>query len=203
VQTILNVSLQITANLTLLLDPFLPFSMEKLRGFMRFKERSWSLIGTRDLLKPGHQLAKASLLFEKIEDEQIQAQLDKLMKNREAAEPSPVASPLKEEITFDDFTRMDLRTGTILEAEKVAKTKKLIRMKVDLGFETRTIVSGIAEYHDASSLPGKKVTVLANLAPRTIKGIESKGMVLLSENPDGSLHFVEPADEAVNGAEIN
>jgi len=203
VKTILNISLQITTNLTLLMEPFLPFSMEKLRGFIRFNERSWSLIGASDLMKAGHELAKASLLFDKIEDEQIQAQLDKLMKTRTADEPAPPSNPLKEEITFDDFTRMDLRVGTILEAEKVAKTKKLIRIKVDLGFETRTIVSGIAEYHDASTLPGKRVTVLSNLAPRTIKGIESKGMILLSENPDGSLHFVEPAGDAVNGSEIN
>ncbi|MEJ2596479.1 MAG: methionine--tRNA ligase subunit beta, partial [bacterium] len=203
VRTILNVSLQITANLTLLLDPFLPFSMVKLREFIRFDLQSWSFIGTQELLKPGHSLAKASLLFEKIEDEQIEAQLDKLMKTRITNEdPEPVITQ-KEEITFDDFTRMDLRTGTILEAEKVPKTKKLIRLEVDLGFETRTIVSGIAEYYEAASLPGKKVTVLANLAPRTIKGIESKGMILLSENPDGSLHFVEPSDKALNGSEVN
>jgi len=203
VKTILNISLQITANLTLLMEPFLPFSMEKLRGFIRFNERAWSLIGSHDLLKPGHELAEASLLFDKIEDDQVQAQLDKLMRTRTAEEPETPSAPGKEEITFDDFTRMDLRVGTIVEAEKVAKTKKLIRMKVDLGFETRTIVSGIAEYYDPGSLPGKRVTVLANLAPRTIKGIESKGMVLLSENPDGSLYFVEPAGEAVNGSEIN
>jgi methionyl-tRNA synthetase len=203
VRTILNVSLQITANLTLLLDPFLPFSMVKLREFIRFDLQSWSFIGTQELLKPGHSLGKASLLFEKIEDEQIEAQLDKLMKTRITNEdPEPVITQ-KEEITFDDFTRMDLRTGTILEAEKVPKTKKLIRLEVDLGFETRTIVSGIAEYYEAASLPGKKVTVLANLAPRTIKGIESKGMILLSENPDGSLHFVEPSDKALNGSEVN
>ncbi len=203
VRTILNVALQITANLSLVLDPFLPFSMEKLRGFIRLDKRPWSMIGKPDLLPPGHRLGEASLLFEKIEDSQIREQLDKLMKTRQEDErPSGVASQ-KEEISFDDFTLMDLRTGTILEAEKVPKTKKLIRMKVDLGFETRTIVSGIAEYYEPASLPGKKVTVLANLAPRTIKGIESRGMVLLSENPDGSLHFVEPADDAVNGSEIN
>ncbi len=112
-------------------------------------------------------------------------------------------APPREEITFDDFTRMDLRTGTILEAEKVPKTKKLIKMQVDLGFEKRTIVSGIAEYFEPEVLPGKKVSVLANLAPRKIKGIESQGMILLSENPDGSLHFVEPSDAAQNGSEIN
>jgi methionyl-tRNA synthetase len=203
VKTILNISLQISANLTLVLDPFLPFSMEKLRGFLKFEGRSWDLIGTPDLMPAGHALGKASLLFEKIEDEQIQAQLDKLHRNQDELEDVPAPGPQKDEITFDDFTRMDLRVGTILEAEKVAKTKKLIKMRVDLGFEVRTIVSGIAEYHQPDSLPGRKVSVLANLAPRTIKGIESQGMILLSENPDGSLHFIEPAGEATNGSEIN
>jgi methionyl-tRNA synthetase len=203
VKTILNISLQITANLTLLLDPFLPFSMEKLRGLIRFDRTSWDLVGLVDLLKPGHNIGKAELLFEKIEDDRIQAQLDKLMKTREVNQGAPAAAPPKQEISFDDFTRMDLRTGTILEAEKVPKTKKLVRLVVDLGFERRTIVSGIAEYFDAASLPGRKVCVLANLAPRKLKGIDSQGMVLLSENPDGSLHFVEPSPEAINGSEIN
>ena len=203
VKTILNISLQITANRTLLLDPFLPFSMEKLRGFIRFDRTSWDLIGSEDLLGAGHDIENAALLFEKIEDDQIQAQLDKLMKTKEDNQEVPAVAPPKEEITFDDFTRMDLRTGTILEAEKVPKTKKLIRLVVDLGFEQRTIVSGIAEYYDAETLPGKKVCVLANLAPRQLKGIESQGMILLSENPDGSLHFVEPSADAVDGSEIN
>ena len=203
VKTILNISLQISANLTLLLDPFLPFSMEKLRAFLNFNEKSWAQIGSENLLAAGHSIEKASLLFEKIEDEQIQYQLEKLHRTKEENEEPAEAAPQKAEISFDDFTRMDLRTGTILEAEKVPKTKKLIRMQVDLGFEIRTIVSGIAEYFDPAVLPGKKVSVLANLAPRKIKGIESQGMILLSENPDGSLHFVEPSDAALNGSEIN
>jgi len=203
VKTILNIALQISANLTLLLDPFLPFSMEKLRGFLRFEGRSWDLIGSDSLLLPGHTIEKASLLFEKIEDEQVQQQLDKLNRTKEENEEPATIAPQKEEITFDDFTRMDLRTGTILEADKVPKTKKLIKMLVDLGFEKRTIVSGIAEYFEPDVLTGKKVSVLANLAPRKIKGIESQGMILLSENPDGSLHFVEPSEEALNGSEIN
>jgi methionyl-tRNA synthetase len=177
--------------------------METLRGFIRFNETSWELIGTEDLLKAGHEIAKASLLFEKIEDEQIQFQLDKLMKSKEENQETPALPAPKDEITFDDFTSMDLRCGTILEAEKVPKTKKLIKLLVDLGIEQRTIVSGIAEFYDPASLPGKKVSVLANLAPRTLKGIESQGMILLSENPDGSLHFVEPAADAINGSQIN
>ena len=132
-----------------------------------------------------------------------QQQLDKLNRSREANGEPAASAPLKQEITFDDFTRMDLRSGTILEAEKVPKTRKLIKMRIDLGFEQRTIVSGIAEYFEPGTLPGKKVTVLANLAPRNIKGIESKGMILLSENADGSLHFVEPSQKAENGSEIN
>ncbi len=203
VKTILNVSLQITANLTLLLDPFLPFSMEKLRGFLDFEPTDWELIGETELLKAGHKINKAALLYEKIEDDQIQAQIDKLMKSKEENLEEQEAAPLKQEIAFDDFSRIDLRSGCILEAEKVAKTKKLVKLKVDLGFEERTIVSGIAEYYDPATLPGKKVCVLANLAPRKLKGIESQGMILLSENPDGSLHFIEPAVDAVNGSEIN
>jgi len=203
VKTILNISLQITANLTLLLDPFLPFSMDTLRGFIGFDGTDWGLLGTADLLKPGHTIEKASLLFEKIEDDQIQAQIDKLMKTKEDNQDHTALAPPREEITFDDFARMDLRCGTILEAEKVPKTKKLIKLIVDLGFEKRTIVSGIAGYYEAGSLPGKRVTVMANLEPRNLKGIESKGMILLSENPDGSLHFVEPSEEAVNGSQIS
>ena len=204
VRTILNISLQISANLTLLLDPFLPFSMEKLRGFLNFGQTGWNLVGSESLLEAGHEINSASLLFEKIEDDQIQIQLDKLMKTRESREEEAPGFPAsKDEIAFDDFTRMDLRVGTILEAEKVPKTKKLIKMSVDLGFETRTIISGIAEYYEAGTLPGRKVCVLANLAPRQLKGIESQGMILLSENPDGSLHFVEPAGDALNGTTIN
>ena len=203
VKTILNIALQISANLTLLLDPFLPFSMKKLRDFLCFEETSWDLLGSENLLTPGNKIENASLLFEKIEDEQIQQQLEKLLKTKEENKEVPEATPQKAEIIFDDFTRMDLRTGTILEAEKVPKTKKLIKMLVDLGFEKRTIVSGIAEYFEPEGLPGKKVSVLANLAPRKIKGIESQGMILLSENPDGSLHFVEPSEAAQNGSEIN
>jgi methionyl-tRNA synthetase len=203
VKTILNISLQISANLTLLLDPFLPFSMEKLRGFLNFEETSWDLIGSAELLEPGHPIENASLLFEKIEDDQIQFQIEKLLKTREQNEEPVLLTPQKPEITFEDFARMDLRTGTILEAEKVPKTKKLIKMLVDLGFEKRTIVSGIAEYFEPEKLPGQQVSVLANLAPREIKGIVSQGMILLSENPDGSLHFVKPSEAALNGSEIN
>ncbi|MFO7935444.1 MAG: methionine--tRNA ligase [Bacteroidales bacterium] len=203
VAAILNVALQIAASLTLIMDPFLPFSMTKLREMLRFEGTSWDLIGSANLLPAGHRIGESSLLFEKIEDEKIQAQLDKLMRNKKNNHDDMSYTPVKDEISFEDFTRMDLRTGTIVEAEKVPKTKKLIRMTVDLGMEQRIIVSGIAEYYSPDELPGKKVTVLANLAPRKIRGIESKGMILLAENPDCSLHFIEPSENAVNGSEIN
>lgn len=203
VKTILNISLQITANLTILMEPFLPFSMEKLRGFLNFEQIDWELLGNTELLVAGHLINKPALLFDKIEDEQIQHQLDKLHNTKEEGKPESAAKSPKEEISFDDFTKMDIRTATILEAEKVPKTKKLIKMLIDTGIDQRTIVSGIAEYYDPKDLPGQKVCVLLNLAPRAIKGIESQGMILLSENNNGQLYFIEPGDEAHNGAEVN
>lgn len=204
VKTILNISLQITANLTILLDPFLPFSMKKLRGFISFHETGWEFLGRKDLLEAGHQIHKAGLLFEKIEDEQIQYQMEKLINTRKKnnSQKEPVREE-KPEISFEDFTKMDIRTATIIHAEKVPATKKLIKMQVDTGMDRRTIVSGIAEFFNPEDLKGKKVCVLTNLAPRKIKGIESQGMILLSENPDGTLHFISPSEEAINGAEVN
>ncbi|MEX2369795.1 MAG: methionine--tRNA ligase [Bacteroidales bacterium] len=203
VRTILNTALQITANLTILLEPFLPFSMEKLRNFLQIDHAGWELLGNTTLLKPGHELGQPGLLFEKIEDEMIQHQLDKLHESKANGNSGIPVTQQKPEITFDDFSKMDIRTATILEAEKVPKTKKLIKMIVDTGIDKRTIVSGIAEYYEPNDLPGQKVCVLVNLAPRNIKGIESQGMILLSENSDGQLYFVEPGKEAHNGAEVN
>ncbi len=203
VQTIMYISLQITTALTILLEPFLPFSMEKLRGYLGYQQKAWELLYKDELLKPGHRINRAELLFEKIDDEAIENQLEKLRKTKEAGRKDIYVSPQKPEIAFEDFTKMDIRTATILEAEKVPKTKKLIKMVVDTGIDVRTIVSGIAEYYEPKDLPGKKVCVLANLAPRNIKGIESQGMILLSENNDGKLFFVEPGNEAHNGAEVN
>jgi methionyl-tRNA synthetase len=203
VQTILNIALQITANLAILMEPFLPFSMEKLRTIINLSDGSWDSLGSHDLLKPGHQVQQPELMFEKIEDEAIQHQLDKLRNSKSNGNTSPEVAPQKAEISFDDFSKMDIRTATILEAEKVPKTKKLIKMLVDTGIDKRTIVSGIAEYYDPEQLPGRQVCVLVNLAPRQIKGIESQGMILLSENSDGQLFFVEPGKDAHNGAEVN
>ena len=203
VQTILNIALQITANLTILMEPFLPFSMEKLRSFLGLENMKWESLGDNDLLKPGHRINQPALLFEKIEDEAIHQQLEKLQKTKEKGKEKPEVTPQREEISYDDFSKMDMRTATILEAEKVPKTKKLIKMLVDTGIDKRTIVSVIAEFYDPEELPGRKVCVLVNLAPRNIKGIESQGMILLSENSDGQLYFIEPGDEAHNGAVIS
>jgi methionyl-tRNA synthetase len=203
VKTIMYIALQITAALSLLLQPFLPFSMEKLRKFIGFSETAWDVLERAELLQPGHRINQPDLLFEKIEDEAIDQQLEKLKKTKEAGQKEMYITPQKPEITFDDFTKMDIRTATILEAEKVPKTKKLIKMVVDTGIDIRTIVSGIAGHYEPENLPGKKVCVLANLAPRNIKGIESQGMILLSENSDGQLIFIEPGNEAHNGAEVN
>ncbi len=202
VRTILYNALQITASLATLMEPFLPFTSNKLRSFLNIENLSWSVLGSDQLIAPGHVIGKPDLLFDKIEDDQIQAQLDKLQQTK-AANEIPNITPQKETISFEDFGKMDIRTATILEAEKVPKTKKLIKMTVDTGIDKRTIVSGIAEYYDPEKLPGQKVCVLANLAPRTIKGIESHGMILLSENSDGTLYFVEPGEKAQNGAEVN
>ncbi len=203
VQSILYIALQITANLTILMEPFLPFTMERLRGFLNFSQTSWDLLGRQDLLQPGHEISKPDLLFEKIEDDAIEMQLEKLRAGNESSVQEATVNPQKDEISFEDFTRMDIRAATILEAEKVPKTKKLIKMLVDTGIDQRTIVSGIAEFFDPADLPGQRVCVLANLAPRNIKGITSQGMILLSENRDGQLYFVKPGDQAENGAEVN
>jgi methionyl-tRNA synthetase len=203
VKTIMYIALQITAALSLLLQPFLPFSMEKLRKFIGFSETAWDVLERTELLQPGHMITQPELLFEKIEDEAIERQLEKLKQTKEAGQKDVYVTPQKPEITFDDFTKMDIRTATILEAEKVPKTKKLIKMVVDTGLDIRTIVSGIAGHYEPDDLPGKKVCVLANLAPRNIKGIESQGMILLSENNDGQLFFIEPGKNAHNGAEVN
>jgi methionyl-tRNA synthetase len=203
VKTILNISLQITANLAIILEPFLPFSMDKLLGFLNLEKPAWNLLGTSDLLKPGHSLNKSELLYEKIEDEQIEAQLQKLAKSKALNEASgSLVREAKGNISFEDFGKMDIRTGTILEAEKVAKTKKLLKLTIDTGIDKRTVVSGIAEYFEPSSLIGKQVSLLANLEPREIKGITSQGMILLAEDKDGKLVFVTPENKVANGSEV-
>lgn len=203
VKTIMNVSLQITANLTIMLEPFLPFSMEKLRGFLNMEKLEWSAIGQTALLPSGHQTGIPELLFEKIEDDAIEAQIKKLHDTKLANEATEVkAKPAKDHCTYDEFMKMDIRTATILEAELVPKTKKLMKLKVDTGIDKRIIVSGIAEYFKPEEIVGKQVSVLVNLEPSMLKGIESKGMILMAEDADGSLKFVSPAGLVKNGSEI-
>jgi len=203
VATILNLSLQIAAHMMVLSEPFMPFTAKKLAGMLNLEIPSWELATGQPLLAEGTLLNPAELLFEKIEDAQIEVQLEKLAATkRENEKKGYKAAPQKPEISFDDFSRMDIRTGTILEAVKVPKSTKLIQMKVDTGIDIRTIVSGIAEYFQPEELPGKQVSVLVNLAPRKIKNIESLGMILLAEDHDGKLVFVVPEAKIVNGGAV-
>jgi methionyl-tRNA synthetase len=203
VQTIMHISIQIAATLSLLLEPFIPYSMKKLRNWLNVGDFNWSDAGRNDILKPGHTINNPGLLFEKIEDDQIEKQIERLMKTKQDNESaSAVVAPGKGIVTFDDFTKVDLRTATILEAEKVPKTTKLMQLKVDTGLDIRTIVSGIAEHYTAEELIGKQVSVIVNLEPRRIKGIESKGMILLAEEADGKLVFVSPIRHTQNGSII-
>jgi len=201
VATIMHIALQIAASLAVVSEPLLPFTSDKLKGMLALDalNLNWDLLDKTDTLLPsGHQINTAELLFRRIEDEEIQAQIDKLeATKKENQAMAPSFEPLKETINFEDFQKLDLRVGTILEAEKMPKADKLLVFKVDLGFETRTIISGIAEHFNPEELIGKRVTVVANLAPRKLRGIESQGMILLSENNDGKLVFVNPDEEGV------
>ena len=203
VKTIMYVSLQITANLTIIFAPFLPFSMGKLRGFLNMDELNWSNLGRTDLLPAGHKINTPELLFEKIEDEVIEKQVNKLLETKRANEvANATVAPAKENCTFDDFNKMDIRTGTILEAERVPKTKKLLKLKIDTGIDKRIVVSGIAEYYSPEEIIGQQVSILVNLEPKELKGIQSQGMILMAQDADGSLKFVVPASPIKNGSEI-
>jgi len=203
VSTILNVSLQITANLSILLEPFLPFTTEKLRKFLNVPTFEWDLLGRSDLLQPGHHIGKSALLFEKIDDEAITRQLDKLAAAKKANEAAATGiKPAKASVSYDDFAKMDIRIGTVLHAEPVPKTDKLLKLLVDTGIDKRTIVSGIAAWFRPEDIIGKQVTVLANLEPRTIRGITSQGMILLAEEPDGRLVLVTPEKQVLNGSDV-
>jgi len=217
-KTVMYVALQIASALAILSEPFLPFTSKKLSTMLNINsmedavgtpvKNSWKDIAMKtNLLPSGHTIGKGELLFSKIEDEQIQVQLDKLeasKKTNDAMNSAPEVSPQKDTIQFDDFTKLDMRVGTIIEAEKMAKTKKLLVLKVDTGIDVRTIVSGIAESFTPEEVIGKKVTVLVNLAPRALRGVESQGMILMTEDASGKLVFVNPdSDGAPNGATIN
>lgn len=193
VKTVLNVCLQIAGNIVLMAQPFLPNTAKKLAEMLRLEAVDWELLGRSDLLAVGHQLGEAQLLFEKITDEQVAQQLEKLSQAKAVAK-KPVASlePAKESISFEDFAKLDIRTGIILEAEKVAKTKKLLKLKIDTGIDQRTVVSGIAAYFAPEDIIGRQVSILVNLEPREIRGIPSQGMILMSEDADGRLDFVAP-----------
>jgi methionyl-tRNA synthetase len=206
VATILNISLQLCANLAIAFEPFLPFSSEKLVKMLNLEKITWNEFGG-NILADGHQLNPAELLFAKIEDAEIQAQIDKLNATKAANEAAaaeaagtPAPLPQKEECTFDDFMKMDIRTATVLEAVKVPKTDKLLKLTIDTGIDTRTIVSGIAEHYTPEEMVGKQICILANLAPRKIKGIESKGMILMAKDESGRMRFVTPAEAVDNGA---
>ena len=228
-QTVMFVALQIASALAVLCEPFLPFTSKKLKEILRFTQNdnvtlststslstgsievSWEDVSSKDILLPaGHQIqqGKPELLFSKIEDDTIQKQLDKLDASKKAnasASSATKITPQKDDITFDDFTKLDLRVGTIIKAEKLPKTKKLLVLKVDTGIDVRTIVSGIAESFTPEEVIGKRVTVLVNLAPRTLRGVESQGMILMTEDESGNLVFVNPDSsfQVTNGLKIS
>ena len=210
VKTQMYVALQIAAALAVLSEPFLPFTSEKLKRILNVTssgvEMSWNSISeTSNLLKAGHKIGQAEILFAQVEDAEIQKQLDKLEASKKANKAASMsAEPQKDVATFDDFTKMDLRVGTIIEAEKMPKANKLLVLKVDTGIDVRTIVSGIAEHFSPEEVVGKRVTVLVNLAPRALRGVESAGMILMTNNAEGKLVFVNPDAEGVlNGATIS
>ena len=235
--TILNVCLQLCADLSIAFEPFTPFACERLRKMLNLSSATgngghsatatrglaqktsvtaitspetigWEQLGEGDILKAGHQLGEAELLFAKIEDDAIQKQLDRLAAIRAEKEAEAKAAlakqvtPQKDECTFDDFEKMDIRTATVLEAERVPKTDKLLKLTIDTGIDRRVIVSGIAEYYSPEDMIGKQICILANLQPRTIRGIESKGMILMAKQNDGKMRFITPQEAVVNGAQI-
>ncbi|MCI0920861.1 methionine--tRNA ligase [Sphingobacterium rhinopitheci] len=192
VKTVLNVATQIVANLAILAQPFLPKSATKLFDMLNLEAKGWDKAGSSDLIATEQQLGAVQLLFEKITDEQVEAQLTKLAEAKASNAKVITAAPAKENITFDDFMKLDIRIGTIIEAEKVAKTKKLLKLTIDTGIDHRTVVSGIAEFFKPEDIIGKQVSILVNLEPREIKGIQSQGMILMAEDGDGRLDFVNP-----------
>ncbi|NLI34989.1 MAG: methionine--tRNA ligase [Bacteroidales bacterium] len=203
VATILNISLQLVANLAIAFEPFLPFSSEKLRQMLNMKEFNWENLGHTDLLEDGHQLGKAELLFEKIDDSVVEAQVQKLEdRKKENAEKNYRANEIRQTIEFSDFEKLDIRVGTVLECQKVPKADKLLQFLIDDGLDKRTIVSGIAKHYSPEKLIGKQVCFVANLAPRKLKGIESQGMILSAENVDGSLAVISPSKEVKPGSEV-
>ena len=203
VATILNISLQLAANLAIAFEPFLPFSSQKLRNMLNMSEFDWEQLGRTDLLEAGHQLNKVELLFEKIEDAAIEAQVQKLEDKKKAnAAANYKAKPIRQTINYEDFEKLDIRVGTVLDCKKVPKADKLLQFTIADGLENRTIVSGIAKYYQPEELIGKQVCFIANLAPRKLRGIESQGMILSAENFDGGLSVVTTLSEVKPGSEV-
>ena len=203
VKTIIYISLQLTANLAIAFEPFLPFSSEKLRKMLNMESFEWNQLGRTDLLQAGHRLAKPELLFEKIEDDVIEAQVQKLLDTKKANEEANYkAKPVRENIAFEDFQKLDIRVGTVLECTKVPKADKLLCFKIADGLENRTIVSGISKFYKPEELVGKQVCFIANLAPRKLKGIESQGMILSALNYDESLSVITVDREVKPGSEV-
>ena len=207
VATILNISLQICADLAIAFEPFTPFAAARLRGMLG-SPLDWNILGRPQIIPAGGSIGKAELLFNKIEDAAIEIQLERLSKIRaekeaqEKAEAAKKVAPQKEECSFEDFGKMDIRTATVLEAERVPKTDKLLKLTIDTGMDRRTIVSGIAEYYSPEDMLGKQICILANLKPRTIRGIESHGMILMAKQGDGKMRYITAAEVLANGAEI-
>ncbi len=203
VKNIMYLSLQITASLSQIFEPFLPFTAKKMRDMLNISDVDWEEAGSCNILKQEHKINKASLLFARIEDSEVEAQVNKLLATKKQNDmDNATVTEQKPSIEFDDFTKLDIRVGTIIEAEKLAKTKKLLKLVIDTGIDKRTVVSGIAEYYKPEEIIGKQVSILVNLKPRELRGIESQGMVLMAENSDGTLAFVQPDKAINNGGEV-
>lgn len=202
--SVLNYAVQLVAHVSIALEPFLPFTALKLRNALGLADCDWSMIGNFTCISDGQQLINPGLLFEKIEDSVIQVQVDRLNDTKKSMEMASKLLPeIKETVSYDDFAKLDLRLGTIVAAEKMEKSKKLLKLSVNDGFKTRIILSGIAESFTAEEVIGKQVTFLANLAPRKMMGLESEGMILMAEGQDGKLDFLMPGSKMWNGASIN
>ena len=210
VKTIMHLSLQLVANLAIAFEPFLPFSSAKLRGMLKMENADWSRLGNTDLLVAGHQLDEPALLFEKIEDDAIDAQMLRLEKIKEENErlkqleeaKNFKAQPIKPNVSFEDWEKLDIRVGTVLECERVPKADKLLKFLIADGLENRTILSGIAQHYAPEELVGKQICFIANFPPRKIRGIESQGMILSAENFDGSLGVITLDRETKNGCPV-
>ena len=204
VRTILHLSLQLTASLSILCEPFLPFTSQALQTMLNIRYDRWEDAQRHDLLSVGHHIADATLLFEKIEDATVEAQMQKLMTNDIPTSSEEAAlTPQKEEIVYDDFTKIDVRVATVVAAEKIKKSKKLLKLTLDTGLDQRTVLSGIAEHYTPEEVLGQQVCVLVNLAPRKMMGIESQGMILMAEDQDGSLAFIQPGKNVGNGSGVS